>query len=101
MHKNISTISNILFNERKHLHGLAYENIRHISFNTGSIDDINEVFSEIPRCYPKDSAWPLAKELTLASTLDYHLFVLELVRFGFLDTQGTPATHIKGVGEHR
>lgn len=101
MHKNISTISNILFNERKHLHGLAYENIRHISFNTGSIDDINEVFSEIPRCYPKDSAWPLAKELTLASTLDYHLFVLELVRFGFLDTQGTPAIHIKGVGEHR
>lgn len=101
MHKNISTISNILFNERKHLHGLAYENIRHISFNTGSIDDINEVFSEIPRCYPKDSAWPLAKELTLASTLDYHLFVFELVRFGFLDTQGTPAIHIKGVGEHR
>lgn len=101
MHKNISTISNILFNERKHLHGLAYENIRHISFNTGSIDDINEVFSEIPRCYPQDSAWPLAKELTLASTLDYHLFVLELVRFGFLDTRGTPATHIKGIGEHR
>lgn len=100
MHKNISTISNILFNERKHL--LAYENIRHISFNTGSIDDINEVFfPEIPRCYPIDSAWPLAKELTLASTLDYHLFVFELVRFGFLDTQGTPATHIKGVGEHR
>lgn len=97
MHKNISTISNILFNERKHLHGLAYENIRHISFNTGSIDDINEVFSEIPI----DSAWSLAKELTLASTLDYHLFVFELVRFGFLDTQGTPATHIKGVGEHR
>lgn len=94
-------IFNIFFNECKYLYGLVYENIRYILFNIGSIDDINEVFFEIFRCYFIDLVWLLVKELIFVLILDYYLFVFEFVWFGFLDIQGILVIYIKGVGEYR